>query len=189
MSNSVRPHRRQPTRLPCTWDSPGKNTGVGCHFLALKHITEIYVLTDELKRQYRGFIPGSAEYIPGKLLVLTEQPYFRQGPGGGNAVLGGGRNQVPSVYHRSALHRSRRTVLNHFLLPLNPVTLLFPHSSVLVCRSGIFKAQLTLEQCGFEMCRSTYKQIFFDSKSHSTTWFVVGRIHGCRGTSDKEERL
>ena len=33
MSNSVQPHRRQPTRLPCPWDSPGKNTGVGCHFL------------------------------------------------------------------------------------------------------------------------------------------------------------
>ena len=32
-SNSVRPHRQQPTRLPCPWDSPGKNTGVGCHFL------------------------------------------------------------------------------------------------------------------------------------------------------------
>ena len=33
MSDSVRPHGRQPTRLPCPWDSPGKNTGVGCHFL------------------------------------------------------------------------------------------------------------------------------------------------------------
>ena len=33
MSDSVRPHRWQPTRLPCPWDSPGKNTGVGCHFL------------------------------------------------------------------------------------------------------------------------------------------------------------
>ena len=33
MSNSVRPHRRQPTRLPRPWDFPGKNTGVGCHFL------------------------------------------------------------------------------------------------------------------------------------------------------------
>ena len=29
----MRPHRRQPTRLPCPWDSPGKNTGAGCHFL------------------------------------------------------------------------------------------------------------------------------------------------------------
>ena len=29
MSDSVRPHRRQPTRLPHPWESPGKNTGVG----------------------------------------------------------------------------------------------------------------------------------------------------------------
>ena len=29
----VRPYGWQPTRLPCPWDSPGKNTGVGCHFL------------------------------------------------------------------------------------------------------------------------------------------------------------
>ena len=33
MSDSVRPHKRQPTRLCRPWDSPGKNTGVGCHFL------------------------------------------------------------------------------------------------------------------------------------------------------------
>ena len=33
MSDSVQPHRRQPTRLPRPWDSPGKNTGVGCRFL------------------------------------------------------------------------------------------------------------------------------------------------------------
>ena len=33
MSDSVRPHRQQPTRLSHPWDSPGKNTGVGCHFL------------------------------------------------------------------------------------------------------------------------------------------------------------
>ena len=33
MSDSVRPRRRQPTRLPRPWDSTGKNTGVGCHFL------------------------------------------------------------------------------------------------------------------------------------------------------------
>ena len=33
MSDSVRPYRWQPTRLLCLWDSPGKNTGVGCHFL------------------------------------------------------------------------------------------------------------------------------------------------------------
>ena len=33
VSDSVRPHRQQPKSLPRPWDSPGKNTGVGCHFL------------------------------------------------------------------------------------------------------------------------------------------------------------
>ena len=33
MSDSVRPHSRQPTRLPLLWDSPGSNSGMGCHFL------------------------------------------------------------------------------------------------------------------------------------------------------------
>ena len=33
MSDSVRPHRQQPTRLLRPWDSPGKNTGLGCHLL------------------------------------------------------------------------------------------------------------------------------------------------------------
>ena len=33
MSDPVQPHRWQPIRLPDPWDSPGKNTGAGCHFL------------------------------------------------------------------------------------------------------------------------------------------------------------
>ena len=40
VSDSVRPHRRQPTRLPCPWDFPGKNAGVGCHFLLPVHESE-----------------------------------------------------------------------------------------------------------------------------------------------------
>ena len=53
MSDSVRPHRRQPTRLPCPWDSPGKNTGVGCHILLqcmkgkekLKSLSRVWLFT------------------------------------------------------------------------------------------------------------------------------------------------
>ena len=42
VSDSVRPHGLQPTRFLCPWDSPGKNTGVGCHFLLhLYHIDEV----------------------------------------------------------------------------------------------------------------------------------------------------
>ena len=33
VSDSVRPHGLQPTRLLCPWSSPGKNTGLGCHYL------------------------------------------------------------------------------------------------------------------------------------------------------------
>ena len=43
VSDSVRPHRRQPTRLLCPWDSPGKNTGVGCH----RHFRRYLNLTEE----------------------------------------------------------------------------------------------------------------------------------------------
>ena len=50
MSDSVRPHRWQPTRLPCPWDSPRKNTGVGCHFLIqcmeVKSESEVAVMSD-----------------------------------------------------------------------------------------------------------------------------------------------
>ena len=41
MSDSVRPHRRPPTRLLHPWDSPGKSTGVGCHCLAYRTIALI----------------------------------------------------------------------------------------------------------------------------------------------------
>ena len=33
LSDSLRPRGLQPTRLLCPWDSPGRNTGVGCYFL------------------------------------------------------------------------------------------------------------------------------------------------------------
>ena len=42
VSNSVRPHRWQPTRLLCPQDSLGKKTGVGCHFLLQEYTEELY---------------------------------------------------------------------------------------------------------------------------------------------------
>ena len=50
VSDSVWPHRWHPTRLPCPWDSPGKNTGVGCHFLLqcmkVKSESEVIFVSD-----------------------------------------------------------------------------------------------------------------------------------------------
>ena len=51
MSDSLRPHRRQPTRLPHPWDSPGKNTGVGCHFL-LHQVKQVFTNTEDDKSSF-----------------------------------------------------------------------------------------------------------------------------------------
>ena len=64
MSDSVRPHRRQPTRLPRPWDSPGKNTGVGCHFLLqcmkVKSEREVAQLCPTLSDSMDCSLPGSS---------------------------------------------------------------------------------------------------------------------------------
>ena len=59
MSNSMRPHRRQPTGLRHPWDSPGKNTGVGCHFLLqwMKVKSESEVAQSCLTQQPHGLQP------------------------------------------------------------------------------------------------------------------------------------
>ena len=54
MSDSVQPHRRKPTRLPCPWDSPGKNTGVGCHFpLQCMHACKVASIASDSVRPHR----------------------------------------------------------------------------------------------------------------------------------------
>ena len=64
MSDSVRPHRRQPTRLPHPWDSPGKNTGVGCHFLLqcmkAKSESEVAQSCPTLRDPMDCSLPGSS---------------------------------------------------------------------------------------------------------------------------------
>ena len=64
MSDSVRPHRRQPTRLCRPWDSPGKNTGVGCHFLLqckkVKSESEVTQLCLTLRNPMDCSSPGSS---------------------------------------------------------------------------------------------------------------------------------
>ena len=58
MSNSVQPHRWQPTRLHHPWDSPGKNTGVGCHFLLqcmkVKLLSHVWLLATPWTAAYQA---------------------------------------------------------------------------------------------------------------------------------------
>ena len=64
MSDSVWPHRQQPTRLPHPWDSPGKNTGVGCHFLLqcmkVKNESEVIQSCPTLHDPMDYSLPGSS---------------------------------------------------------------------------------------------------------------------------------
>ena len=58
------PHRWQLTRLPCPWDSPGKNTGVGCHFLLqcmkVKSESEVAQSCLTLSQPMACSLPGSS---------------------------------------------------------------------------------------------------------------------------------
>ena len=60
----MRPHRWQPTRLPCPWDSPGKNTGVGCHFflqcMKVESESEVAQLCPTLSDPMDCSLPGSS---------------------------------------------------------------------------------------------------------------------------------
>ena len=64
MSDSVQAHRQQPTRLPCPWDSLGKNTGVGCHFLLqcmkVKSESEVSQSCPTLSYPMDCSLPGSS---------------------------------------------------------------------------------------------------------------------------------
>ena len=66
VSDSVRPHRQQPTRLPRPWDSPGKNAGVGCHFflqcIKVKSEREVAQSCPTLRDPIDGSLPGSSAH-------------------------------------------------------------------------------------------------------------------------------
>ena len=64
VSDSLRPHGLQPTRLLCPWDFPGKSTGVGCHCLLqcmqVKSESEVAQLCPTLRDPMDCSLPGSS---------------------------------------------------------------------------------------------------------------------------------
>ena len=86
MSDSVRPHIWQLTRLPRPWDSPGKNTGVGCHFLLqcvkVKLLSRARLLATPWTAAYQAppsmgfcrqeYILETAKYIKSFLVVFDD---------------------------------------------------------------------------------------------------------------------
>ena len=74
MSDSVLTHRRQPARLPRPWDSSGKNTGVGCHFLLqcmkVKSESEVAQSCPTLRDRMDCSLPGSSVHGISQARVL-----------------------------------------------------------------------------------------------------------------------
>ena len=66
MSDSVQPHRRQPTRLISPWDFLGKNTGVGSHFLLQLNIYHLFII-----------YPSSIIYISVMFISSTSTIYYQ----------------------------------------------------------------------------------------------------------------
>ena len=103
----MRPHRRQPTKLPRPWDSPGKNTGVGCHFLlqCLKVKSESEVTQSCLTLA----TPWTATYQASSSMGFSRQKYWSGVP-------------LPSL-HNTGLEcksrKSRNTWINRQIWPWN----------------------------------------------------------------------
>ena len=85
----MRPHRRQPTRLSHPWDSPGKNTGVGCHFLLqcmkVKSESEVAQLCLTLSNPVDCSLPGSSVQgiFQARVLGWVAIPFSREIPNPG----------------------------------------------------------------------------------------------------------
>ena len=73
MSDSMRPHRRQPTKLSHPWDSPGKNTGVGCHFL---NQGKLAVVKQEMTRVNIDILGISERKCKGMGEFNSDDPYI-----------------------------------------------------------------------------------------------------------------
>ena len=74
MSDSVRPHRQLPTRLPRPWDSPGKNTGVGYYFLLQRMKVKVKVKSPSHVRLLA--IPWTAAYQASPSMGFSRQEYW-----------------------------------------------------------------------------------------------------------------
>ena len=121
VSDSVRPHRWQPTRLPRPWDSPGKNTGVGCHFLLqcmqVKSESEVAQLCPILSNSMDYSLSGSSIHR------FSRQEYWSGMP-------------LPSPYDKATIiktiwycHRDRNFIIHYIGESMSFLFSHFPFSS------------------------------------------------------------
>ena len=118
MSDSVRPHRRQPTRLRRPWDSPGKNTGVGCHFLLqcmkVKSESEVAQSCPTLSDPMDCSLPGSSVrgIFQARVLVWVATAFSAKSSLGDPNVHHRSRTIDLESSHSSSINSQRKMVLS-----------------------------------------------------------------------------
>ena len=152
MSDSVWPHRWQPTRLPHPWDSPGKHTGGGCHFLLqcmkVKSESEVAQSCPTLRNPMDCSLPGS--YIHGifqaRLLewgAIVQRKVKKKSPCGHVILL-----LILTVPRGEPLQPPRRKVLPEYAQKFPFLWLLIQRRQV-----GIFQSVLTRDSRGRKCSR------------------------------------
>ena len=127
MSDSVRPHRRQPTRLPYPWDSPGKNTGVGCHVLLqcmkvkVKLLSHVRLLATPWTAAHQA--PPSMGFFQAKVLEWGAIAFSEKDLDLSNSLSSPNfprKNNLFVLYYYNILY-----VLYYFCVPMNSVLFSF----------------------------------------------------------------
>ena len=102
----MRPHRRQPTRLPRPWDPPGKNTGVGCHFLLqcmkVKSESEVTQSCPTLSDPMDCSLPGSSAHgiFQARVLEWGATAFSVTSPSTALSVLSALPHRISARLHR-----------------------------------------------------------------------------------------
>ena len=108
MSDSVRPHRRQPTRLPRPWDSPGKNTGVGCHFLLWCMKGKVKVKS--LSRVRLCATPWTAAHQAPPRMGFSRQEYW-------SGVPVPSPTSIPKLWSPLSTYTRPTLLVSHYFIP------------------------------------------------------------------------
>ena len=113
----MRLHRQQPTRLPRPWDSPGKNTGVGCHFLLqsmkVKSESEVAQSCLTLSDPMDCSLPGSSVYGIFQARVLEWGAIAFSGSlTNGHQYYPVSLSNIVSIFHFSGHHYLWLTIYN-----------------------------------------------------------------------------
>ena len=185
MSNSVQPHRRQPTRLPLPWDSPGKNTGVRCHFLLqcmkVKSESEVAQSCPTLSDPMDCSLPGSfvhgifqARVLEwGAIAVSANQLYsnikiFLKSPR--SSIWNAGAQYYTSSAQFSLVTQSCLTLCNpmDFSTPGFPVHHQFPEPTQTHIHHVVMPSTISSSVVPF----SSHLQSFPASGSFQMSWFL-----------------